>query len=70
MAAPVLVPQGFTRRLKPGDPVLIESRCDFCGLLITGSIMHGLTDNELAHRKNCPGKLKWQAKSAVARRAT
>ncbi len=58
MAAPVLAPQDFTRRLKSGDPALIESRCDFCGFVITGSVMQGLTDNELAHRKNCPGKPK------------
>ncbi len=58
MAAPRPAPQDFTRRLKPDDATLIESCCDFCGLLIVGGFMHGLTENELAHRKSCPSKLK------------
>lgn len=49
-------PDGYSRRLKPDDPMLIESRCDYCGLVITGSAMHDLTDHELTHRQNCPEK--------------
>ncbi len=68
MATPVPAPQNFTRRLKPDDPMLIESRCDFCGLVITGGVMHGLVENELAHGKNCPGKQQpsdWPARRAL-----
>ncbi len=44
---------GFTRRLTD-DSMLIESRCQFCGVVIVGSVLHGLREEENAHQANCP----------------
>ncbi len=50
------VVEGFTRRLKPDDDTLIESRCVFCGLLIVGGVLHGLIEQEIEHQQHCPAK--------------
>ncbi len=58
MAAPSSnLDDGFTRRLQPGEPALIESRCNHCGLVILGSAMNGLEEKEREHRLRClPGQ--------------
>ncbi len=47
-------PPGFARELVTADKTLIESRCQQCGFVIVGGVLHGLQEAEAEHREKCP----------------
>ncbi len=66
-AIPVQPEASFNRRLKLGDPSLIESRCNLCGFLIVGSVLRGLPQQEAEHLRRCLAALpKKKAASAAS----
>jgi hypothetical protein len=51
-------PDGFTRTLtRDGARTLIESKCDYCGAVIVGSVPQ-LQHEEEQHRTECDRRVK------------
>lgn len=47
-------PDGFHRELvSEADRFLVRSTCDYCGLMIVGSVTQSLMQDELDHREHC-----------------
>lgn len=57
---------GFARQLN-GDASLIESRCEQCGAVIVGSVLHGLAEKEGQHLADCQAKAVAISQSPVAK---
>lgn len=52
---------GFTRSLvRDGERVLIESKCEYCGAVLVGSVPQLPLDEE-QHRAQCAGRAKQAA---------